>query len=141
MGIEGSRVQQMYEEMANKYKIVWLGRRYTPGKFELSDLSNQILTACNSYLYGIICSVVHSLGYTPYAGFIHSGSPLPFVYDMADLYKKDLCVDLAFSLPAKLSGEYNKEVVSSAFIQKALDVKLLENITLDIKDLFGGVEE
>jgi len=141
MGIEGSRVQQMYEEMANKYKIVWLGRRYTPGKFELSDLSNQILTACNSYLYGIICSVVHSLGYTPYAGFIHSGSPLPFVYDMADLYKKDPCVDLAFSLPAKLSGEYNKEVVSSAFIQKALDVKLLENITLDIKDLFGGVEE
>ncbi len=67
--------------------------------------ANQVLTSTNAALYSILCSPVHSMGYSPHIGFIHSGSPLPFIYDLADLYKEDLCVDLAFSLTIGNGGQ------------------------------------
>ena len=106
-----------------------------PGKFEASDVTNQVLTASNSALYGIICSAVHSMGYSPHIGFIHSGSPLPFVYDLADLYKERLCIDLAFSLTRDMAGRYNKHKVSAAFRTRVIAMNLLEKIGNDIVEI------
>ena len=94
MPMEGYRIRALYEQKGQEYGVGWKGRSYTPGKFELGDITNQVLTACNAALYGILSSAVHSMGYSPHIGFIHSGSPLPFVYDLADLYKEHLCIDL-----------------------------------------------
>ena len=138
MGMEGLRVRNFYLEKAEQYKVGWKGRVFTPGKFELSDLTNQILTSTNAALYGVLCSCVHRLGYSPHLGFIHSGSPLPFVYDLADLYKGELCVDLAFSLTLSLAGRYNKYAVSEAFRKRVLEMKLLEKVAEDIESLIGG---
>lgn len=135
MGMEGMRVQRLYKSKAEEHKVAWKGRKYTPGDFKFSDLTNQILTSCNAALYGIICSAVHSLGYSPHIGFIHSGSPLPFVYDLADLYKEELCIDLAFYLTLELAGEYNKYRVSEEFRTRVINIGLLENIGKDIKEL------
>ena len=66
MGMEGRRVQSLYQEKAAEYQVGWKGRRFTPGKFELSDLTNQILTSANAALYGIMCSAIHSMGYSPH---------------------------------------------------------------------------
>lgn len=137
MGMEGNRVRALYEEKAKKYNVNWNGRSYIPGKMELSDITNKILTACNSALYGIICSCVYSMGYSPHIGFIHSGSPLPFVYDLADLYKENLCIDLAFRLTYELCGEYNKYRVSSEFREAVINMKLLEHINPDIEEMLG----
>lgn len=90
MGMEGNRVRALYQQKAQEYGVGWRGRHFTPGKFQLSDITNQVLTATNAALYGIVCSAVHAMGYSPHIGFIHSGSPLPFVYDLADLYKEHL---------------------------------------------------
>ena len=137
MGMEGSRVRALYESKAQQYCVGWKGRSYTPGKFELSDGTNKILTACNAALYGILSSVVHSLGYTPHVGFIHSGSPLPFIYDLSDLYKEDLCIDLAFSLTLDMSGDYNRQRVSSAFRQRVIATDLLGKSAQDIEEILG----
>jgi len=137
MGMEGLRVRKLYEDKARQYNVGWKGRQFTPGKFELSDVTNQILTACNAALYGILCSCVHSLGYSPHIGFIHSGSPLPFIYDLADLYKGELCIDLAFSLTLSMAGSYNKYRVSEAFRKRVLEMRLLERIPSDIEELIG----
>lgn len=133
MGMEGYRVRALYQKKAEDYQVGWKGRVYTPGKTELSDITNQILTSANAALYGVICSAVHSLGYSPHIGFIHSGSPLPFVYDLADLYKESLCIDLAFSLTRELAGKYNKYKVADAFRQRVLDIDLLGCISKDIE--------
>lgn len=138
MGMEGHRVKALYREKAESYQVGWKGRQFTPGKFELSDITNQILTAANAALYGILCSVVHSMGYSPHIGFIHSGSPLPFIYDLADLYKETLCIDLAFSLTRELAGRYDKHKVSNAFRQRAIDADLLALAAADITQLMGG---
>ncbi|WP_028975138.1 type I-E CRISPR-associated endonuclease Cas1e [Spirochaeta cellobiosiphila] len=137
MGMEGLRVRRLYESKAKEYGVGWKGRQYTPGKFELGDLTNQILTSSNAALYGILTSAIYSLGYSPHVGFVHSGSPLPFVYDMADLYKEDLCIDLAFSLTYEMGGKYNKHRVVEDFRKRVIQNKLLENIGKDITMALG----
>ena len=127
-GMEGQRVRQTYEKCALQYKVGWKGRSFTPGRFEFSDITNQILTAANTALYGIISSAVYALGYSPHIGFIHSGSPLPFVYDIADLYKEGLCIDLAFALTLALAGQYDKNKVLSEFRKRVIEMRLLEKI-------------
>lgn len=137
MGMEGNRVRNTYKEMAERYQVGWKGRQFVPNKFELSDVTNQILTATNAALYGILCSAVHSLGYSPHVGFIHSGSPLPFIYDLADLYKEHLCIDLAFSLTKDMAGVYNRHKVSSEFRMRVIEMDLLADIPKDIADVLG----
>lgn len=138
MGMEGYRVRQLYEEKAQKYGIGWRGRSYQPGKFELGDTTNRYLTSANAALYGILSAVIHSMGYSPHIGFIHSGSPLPFVYDMADLYKEDICIDLAFALTVETAGIYDKSMISSEFRKRVIDTDLLGRIGEDIKSILKG---
>ncbi|MDP2505858.1 type I-E CRISPR-associated endonuclease Cas1e [Oceanobacter sp. 3_MG-2023] len=137
MGMEGNRVRALYQQKAEQYGVGWKGRQFTPGKFELSDLTNQILTATNAALYGILSSVVHAMGYSPHIGFIHSGSPLPFVYDLADLYKEPLCIDLAFFLSREMAGRYDKHKVSDEFRKRVIKMKLLDQASNDINELMG----
>lgn len=138
MGMEGSRVRALYQQKAEEYGVGWKGRQYMPGKFQLSDVTNQVLTAANAALYGIICSAVHAMGYSPHIGFIHSGSPLPFVYDLADLYKEPLSIDLAFALTREMAGRYDKHRVSDAFRKRVIAMDLLNAIATDINQLMGG---
>lgn len=137
MGMEGNRVRALYQAKAEQYQVGWKGRKFTPGKFETSDLTNQILTSTNAALYGILCSGVHSMGYSPHIGFIHSGSPLPFVYDLADLYKAELCIDLAFHLTRELAGRYDKHKVAAAFRQRVIEADLLAKLGDDIVAMLG----
>jgi CRISPR-associated protein Cas1 len=137
MGMEGYRVRALYEQKGQEYGVGWKGRNFTPGKFELGDITNKVLTACNAALYGILSSALHSMGFSPHIGFIHSGSPLPFVYDLADLYKEHLCIDLAFSLTLEMAGNYNKHKVSAAFRQRVIEADLLGKIGQDIEAILG----
>jgi len=137
MGMEGHRVRSLYQEKAREYQVGWKGRQFTPGKFEFSDITNRVMTAANAALYGILCSAIHSMGYSPHIGFIHSGSPLPFVYDMADLYKEALCIDLAFALTRDMAGRYNKAMVSDAFRERVVDMDLLARLADDIPKMLG----
>ncbi len=137
MGKEGKRVKALYAAYADKYKVGWKGRSYSPGSFELSDTTNKIITGCNAALYGLISSVIYSMGYSPHVGFIHTGSPLPFVYDIADLYKEELSIELAFSLTYNLRGVYDRNIVLDEFRKKVLNLKLLEKVSSDIQYVLG----
>jgi len=137
-GMEGLRVRRLYEEKSAFYSVGWKGRQYVPGKFELSDFTNQVLTALNTALYAIINSCILAMGYSPHIGFLHSGSPLPFTYDMADLYKADLCIDLAFSLTREMAGVYNRYKVAGAFKERIQDMDLLASVGKDIAFVLWG---
>lgn len=138
IGMEGYRVRDLYAQKAEQYQVGWKGREFVPGKFEVSDLTNKVLTATNAALYGILAAAVHGLGYSPHIGFIHSGSPLPFVYDLADLYKEHLCIDLAFAQTLKMAGRYNKYKVAEAFRNRVIEMDLLACISSDIEEMLGG---
>lgn len=99
-GVEGSRVRATYAMLASKYKVTWAGRKYDPKDWDASDLVNRALSAGNACVHGLCEAVLVACGYNPAIGFLHSGSPLAFVYDIADLYKMEISAPLAFRLAA-----------------------------------------
>ena len=135
MGMEGVRVRALYAGKAEEYGVPWNGRRYIPGKMEASDKVNRFLTHANSLLYAIITSSVIAHGYDPRIGFIHSGSPLPFVYDLSDLYKEFLTIDLAFTLAGKEEKITNARLVEE-FTKRAVDFDLLSKLSQDLEAIF-----
>ena len=135
MGMEGVRVRALYASKAEEYGVPWNGRRYIPGKMEVSDKVNRYLTHANSLLYAVITSSVIAHGYDPRIGFIHSGSPLPFIYDLSDLYKEILTIDLAFMLASKEEKITNTRLVEE-FTKRAVDFDLLSKLSQDLEEIF-----
>lgn len=100
-GIEGSRVRSTYKMLAQEYGIKWHGRRYDPKDWEAGDVVNQCISAATACLYGITEAAILAAGYAPAIGFIHTGKPLSFVYDIADIIKFEAVVPKAFEVAAK----------------------------------------
>lgn len=100
-GIEGARVRKTYELLARRYGVKWKGRRYDPTDWEKGDTANQCISAATSCLYGITEAAVLAAGYAPAVGFIHTGKPLSFVYDIADIFKFDSVVPTAFKIAGR----------------------------------------
>jgi CRISPR-associated protein Cas1 len=49
-------------------------------------------------LYGLCHAAILSAGYSAAIGFIHTGKLLSFVYDVADFYKTETTIPLAFEM-------------------------------------------
>lgn len=137
MGMEGVRVRAFYSEMSEKYGIEWRGRSYVPGCPEKSDSVNRALTFFNGLLYGILSSAIFSAGYTPRIGFIHSGSPLPFTYDLADLYKSYLTVELAFKIVSEKVNVFDRSALIDAFCERFCEMRVLEHFVEEIDSLLS----
>lgn len=100
-GIEGARVREIYKGLAGQFGVKWKRRNYDPGDFDISDVPNRCLSAATACLYGITEAAVLAAGYAPAIGFLHSGKPLSFVYDIADLYKFETVVPEAFRVAGR----------------------------------------
>lgn len=109
-GIEGARVRKLYQLLAQRHGLQWKGRDYDPEKWESGDLLNRCVSSANACLYGITEAAVLAAGYAPAVGFIHTGKPLSFVYDIADLFKFDTVVPEAFRIAAKEPKEPEREI-------------------------------
>jgi len=109
-GIEGARVRKTYELLAKQYGLKWHGRRYDPKDWNKGDKANQCLSAATACLYGVTEAAVLAAGYAPAIGFVHTGKPLSFVYDIADLVKFDTVVPVAFRVAAKNPTHPDREV-------------------------------
>lgn len=97
-GIEGVRVRESYALLAQAYGVDWSRRAYDPKDWETGDLPNRCLSAATSCLHGLSEAAILAAGYAPAIGFLHTGKPLSFVYDIADLYKIDTVVPEAFRI-------------------------------------------
>lgn len=100
-GIEGARVRAMYKNFARMHRVSWSGRKYDPHDFGSGDLPNQCLSSATSCLYGLCEAAILAAGYAPAIGFLHTGKPRSFVYDIADLIKFETVVPAAFAVAAK----------------------------------------
>lgn len=97
-GIEGVRVRKSYELLAQMHGVNWTRRSYDPKDWEAGDIPNRCLSAATACLHGLTEAAVLAAGYAPAIGFLHSGKPLSFVYDIADLWKLDTVVPEAFRI-------------------------------------------
>jgi CRISPR-associated protein Cas1 len=103
-GIEGARVREMYKALAERHGVVWHGREYDPGDWNAADTMNRCLSAATAALYGITEAAVLAAGYAPAIGFLHTGKPQSFVYDIVDLYKFETVVPVAFRVTAEVQA-------------------------------------
>jgi CRISP-associated protein Cas1 len=97
-GIEGQRVKALYRLLAQRHRISRFRRNYDPESWDSQDPVNLALSAANACLYGVVHSAVLAMGCSPALGFIHSGTQHAFLYDIADLYKAETTIPLAFEL-------------------------------------------
>jgi CRISPR-associated protein Cas1 len=104
-GLEGQRVKALYKLLAQQHRIGRFRRSYDPDSWDTQDPVNLALSAANTCLYGIVHAAIVALGCSPALGFVHSGNQQAFVYDIADLYKAELTIPLAFSLNASTHPE------------------------------------
>jgi len=103
-GIEGARVREMYKSLAACHGVVWHGREYDPSDWNAADTMNRCLSAATAALYGITEAAVVAAGYAPAIGFLHTGKPQSFVYDIAHLYKFETVVPVAFRVTAAVQA-------------------------------------
>lgn len=99
-GMEGARVRARYKELSEQYAVEWNGRNYNRSHWHDSDLINRAISAANSCLYGLCHAAILIGGYAAAIGFIHTGYSLAFVHDIADLWKMDIAVPIAFRATA-----------------------------------------
>lgn len=140
-GREGARIRSVYRQASKKWNVPWNGRDYDPDDFSEGDAVNQALSAGHACLYGAAHAVIQALGCSPGLGFVHTGHECSFVYDVADLYKAELSIPLAFELAATV----DKEEIASAMRQRTRDAMvqhhLMERMVRDIRTLFAREEE
>jgi CRISPR-associated protein Cas1 len=109
-GREGARVRDAYARASQRTGVEWTGRNYDRGNWASATPVNRALSAANACLYGLCHAAILSCGYSPAIGFIHTGKQLSFVYDIADLYKIELVLPLAFELAQSDPPDLERQV-------------------------------
>ena len=138
-GREGSRIRAVYRNISRETGVPWNGREYNPDNFSDGDPVNQALSAAHACLYGVVHSVIVALGCAPGLGFVHTGHERSFVYDVADLYKADITIPIAFEVAAEPQQD-----IGGATRRKVRDAiasgHILEQTVRDIRLLLLGEE-
>jgi CRISP-associated protein Cas1 len=138
-GIEGARIKESYKLAAQRFGIEWHGRRYDRQNPTAADLPNQALNHAATFVEAAADLAVAAVGALPPLGFIHEDSSNAFTLDVADLFRVDLTLPLAFgAVRALRDGETDnleREVrrrAAKLFRQEKLIPRMIDRI----KELF-----
>jgi len=133
-GKEGARVKKIYLDNSQRTGVSWKGRFYKRNSWFAADPINRAISSANSSLYGICHAAIVALGYSPALGFIHTGKQLSFVYDIADLYKSEITIPMAFDI-VKENTQNISQKVRIACREYFHKYRLLKRIAEDIKSV------
>lgn len=139
-GKEGLRVRAAYARLSKEYGVPWSGRSYDRTAWGKSDPVNRAISAANSCLYGVCHAAILSVGLSPAIGFIHTGKQLSFVYDVADLYKVEVTLPIAFQMAAEKPKNLEREVRLRCR-DRFRESRLLSRIVPDMWQVLGNDSE
>ena len=139
-GIEGARVRAMYQLLAKKYGISWKHRSYVVEDWEGGDVANKCLSAATACLYGLCEAAILAAGYAPAIGFIHTGKPQSFVYDLADIFKFETVVPIAFKVALQGGSTELERKVRLGCRDSFRETKLLEKLIPAIEEILAAGE-
>jgi CRISPR-associated protein Cas1 len=135
-GKEGYRVRKMYTELGIKYGVTWKGRKYDKNNWNLADNINKLISIANAGLYSFCAAVIFSMGFLPQLGFIHVAGSIPFVCDVADMYKHFTSIEAAFQVAANVNNS-NKDLVLSRLKELIEANQLARQIPLDLQEVLN----
>lgn len=139
-GMEGLRVRRVYQDLAAVHNIPWEGRTYDQDDWFKGSAANRALSSANACLYGVCHAAIVAAGYSPAIGFIHTGKLLSFVYDVADLYKTEVTIPVAFRLASTVTTKLETEVRKEC--RKAFHAaRLMDRILPDIAEVLNACDD
>lgn len=134
-GMEGARLKETYKILARQYGVEWRGRRYDRNNPLSADLPNQAINHASTFVEAAADIAVASVGALPPLGFIHEESSNAFTLDIADMWRADITLPLAFSSAAQAgrvpAGSLEKHIRYKAaewFKQHDLIPKMINRI-------------
>jgi CRISPR-associated protein Cas1 len=84
-------------------------------------------------------AAILAAGYAPAVGFVHTGKPLSFVYDIADIFKFETVVPMAFQVAARHPAQPDR-AVRIACRDSFRQTRLLKKIIPAIEDILAAGE-
>lgn len=138
-GLEGIRVRKAYEKYSHLYNVEWNGRNYDQSEWDYGNPINRALSAANACLYGVVHAAILACGFSPAIGFVHTGKQLSFVYDIADLYKTETTIPVAFQIVSESHENVERRVrYALRDMFREQKQKLMKRIIPDLKDIIYG---
>lgn len=138
-GIEGARIKEAYKIAAARFGVPWEGRRYDRDNPNAADFANQAINHAATFVEAAADIAVAAVGALPPLGFIHEESSNAFTLDIADLYRVDVTLPLAFgAAKVALEGTVSslerelRRRAAKAFRQERLISKMIDRV----KELF-----
>lgn len=101
-GIEGGRLRESYRLVAARYGIKWGGRHYDREHPDIGDIPNQAVNHAATFVEAAADIAVAAVGALPPLGFIHEEASSAFTLDIADLWRVELTLPVAFSAAARV---------------------------------------
>ncbi|WP_366556474.1 type I-E CRISPR-associated endonuclease Cas1e [Aquibaculum sediminis] len=141
-GREGARIKRSYQLAAERHGLPWKGRAYDRNHPNAGDVPNQAINHAASAMRAAAAVAVASVGAIPQLGFVHEDSGQSFVLDIADLYRHDVTLDIAFGAAKEAlnSGEaierLTRRRAARVFRQKSIIPSMIDRI----KALIGPQE-
>jgi CRISPR-associated protein Cas1 len=139
-GREGARVRAVYRRASQESGVAWNGRVYDPSDFDAADSVNKALSSAAACLYGVAHAVIVALGCSPGLGVVHTGHSRSFVFDIADLYKAEVAIPVAFAVAAGEPADVG--AATRRAVRDAIrDGLIMTRISRDIKKLLLGPQD
>ncbi len=135
-GYEGVRVRTAYQQWSQKTGVEWHGRNYKQEDWDAANPINQALSIANTCLYAVCQAALYSVGYSPALGFIHTGKPLSFVYDIADMYKAQTTIPAAFEAVSETHFDLDS-LVRRKCRERFNDYRLMHRVIDDVDEVLG----
>ena len=136
-GREGARIRRVYRHWSTETGVEWKRREFDPEDYDAGSEINKALSAAHFCLYGIAHAVIVSLGCSPGLGFVHTGHERSFVYDIADLYKAELSIPVAFetvaACPEDVGSATRKNMRDALY-----DLSIMKRMVADITGLLSS---
>lgn len=96
-GIEGARSREMYKLLARQHGVAWSGRKYDREHPEQTDEVNMAVNHAAVAVRAAAEVAVAAVGALAPLGFIHEESSLAFALDVADLFREEATLKIAFT--------------------------------------------
>lgn len=141
-GIEGARMKVIYQQLADRYRINWKGRRYDRTNPNSADLPNQAINHAATTVEAAALIAVACTGTIPQLGFIHEDSTNAFALDIADMFRHSFTIPIAFQavkLMEKKTELTPDKAVRAIASNEFRNQKLISQMIDVIKQLFEGL--
>lgn len=140
-GIEGARMKESYRLLAERYGIDWYGRRYDRQHPDIADDPNQAINHAATATEAAALVAVAATGTLPPLGFVHEDASIAFCLDIADLYRTEVTIPVAFEAVSHYSANghiplerHVRRLAGRRFRQTKLITKMIDRIIQLIDD-------